>query len=46
VILATIRCLSDLQSGVTVDAVVALVDRFDVIFVTAGYLIFEWIVEA
>jgi len=49
VILATIRCLEViLHSAAVTEALpwLRLLIAFDVIFVTAGYLIFEWIVEA
>jgi heme exporter protein B len=49
VILATIRCLEIiLRSGAWAEALpwLRLLIAFDVIFMTAGYLIFEWVVEA
>lgn len=49
IILATIRCLEIiLRSGAWSEGLpwLRLLIAFDVIFMTAGYLIFEWVVEA
>jgi heme exporter protein B len=49
VILATIRCLEIIfRSGLLAEEGLPwlrLLIAFDVIFITAGYLIFEWVVE-
>ncbi len=49
VILATVRCMEViLRAGDSQEALswIRLLIGFDVIFLTAGFLIFEWVIES